>query len=220
MKNILIKKVIASSTISLVMLPVFYSLIIEPRIALATVVTNNVIVTLNVTSGVTISTGSNVTMLPNIGIASDRAVGASAWTVATNSATGYTLAVKASTNPALKNGVIDSFANYTETVVGTPELWTGVTAGLKEFGYGAYGTDTPTATWGTPTGCGNTGTGAPDAAGKFKGMTTTDATIASRSTVTPTAGITTNICFAAQENAVYAAAGAYTATITATATAV
>lgn len=217
MKNIPIKKVIATSTISLIILPAFYALLIEPRVALATAVTNNVVVTLNVTSGVTISTGSNVTMLPNIGIASDRAVGGSAWTVATNSSTGYTLAVHASTNPALKNGVIDSFANYTEAVAGTPELWTGVTAGLKEFGYGAYGTDTPTATWGTPTGCGNTGTGVPDAAGKFKGMTTVDATIASRGGVTPTTGITTNICFAAQETSVYAAAGAYTATVTATA---
>ena len=219
MKNIPFKKVIATSTISLIILPAFYSLLIEPTTALATAVTNNVVVTLNVTSGVTISTSSNVTMLPSIGIASDRAVGGSSWSVATNSATGYTLAVHASTTPALKSAG-DSFANYTEAVLGTPELWTGVTAGLKEFGYGAYGTDTPTATWGTPTGCGNTGTGVPDAAGKFKGMTTTDATIASRGGVTPTTGITTNICFAAQETSVYAAAGTYTATVTATATAV
>ena len=220
MKNISLKKVTASTIISLMFLQIFYSVIIEPTTALATAVTNNVVVTLNVTSGVTISTGSNVTMLPNIGIASDKAVGGSSWSVATNSATGYTLAVKASTSPALKNGAIDSFANYTEAVAGTPELWTGVTAGLKEFGYGAYGTDTPTATWGNPTTCGNTGTGVPDVAGKFKGMTTVDATIASRATVTPPTGITTTICFAAQENAVYAAAGVYTATVTATATAV
>ena len=220
MKNIPLKKVIATSTISLIILPAFYSLIIEPTTALATAVTNNVIVTLNVTSGVTISTGAAVTMLPNIGIASNAAVGGSAWTVATNSATGYTLAVHSTTTPALKNAAIDSFADYTEAITGTPDLWGGVAAGTKEFGYGAYGTDTPTATWGTPTGCGNTGTGAPDAAGKFKGMTTVDATIASRGGVTPTTGITTNICFAAQQNATYAAAGAYTATVMATATAV
>ena len=220
MKNISLKKVTASTIISLMFLQIFYSVIIEPTTALATAVTNNVIVTLNVTSGVTISTGAAVTMLPNIGIASNAAVGGSAWTVATNSATGYTLAVHSTTTPALKNAAIDSFANYTEAITGTPDLWGGVAAGTKEFGYGAYGTDTPTATWGTPTGCGNTGTGAPDAAGKFKGMTTVDATIASRGGVTPTTGITTNICFAAQQNATYAAAGAYTATVTATATAV
>ena len=220
MKNISLKKVTASTIISLMFLQIFYSVIIEPTTALATAVTNNVIVTLNVTSGVTISTGAAVTMLPNIGIASNAAVGGSAWTVATNSATGYTLAVHSTTTPALKNAAIDSFADYTEAITGTPDLWGGVAAGTKEFGYGAYGTDTPTATWGTPTGCGNTGTGAPDAAGKFKGMTTVDATIASRGGVTPTTGITTNICFAAQQNATYAAAGAYTATVMATATAV
>ena len=128
-------------------LQIFYSVIIEPTTALATAVTNNVVVTLNVTSGVTISTGAAVTMLPNIGIASNAAVGGSAWTVATNSATGYTLAVHSTTTPALKNAAIDSFADYTEAIIGTPDLWGGVAAGTKEFGYGAYGTDTPTATW-------------------------------------------------------------------------
>jgi len=220
MKNISLKKVTASTIISLMFLQIFYSVIIEPTTALATAVTNNVVVTLNVTSGVTISTGAAVTMLPNIGIASNAAVGGSAWTVATNSATGYTLAVHSTTTPALKNAAIDSFADYTEAITGTPDLWGGVAAGTKEFGYGAYGTDTPTATWGTPTTCGNTSTGAPDVAGKFRGFTGTDVTIASRATVTPTTGITTNICFAAQQNATYAAAGAYTATVMATATAV
>ena len=197
-----------------------YLLVIEPTISSATSVTDNVIVTLNVTSGVTISNGADTTMTPNIGVLSDKSVGSSSWSVATNSSTGYTLAVKASTTPALKNGSTDNFADYTEGTPGTPDLWGGVAVGAKEFGYGAYGTDTPTATWGTPSGCGNAGTGVPDAAGKFRGFSTTDATIASRATVTPNSGITTNICFAAQQNAVYAASGTYTATITATATAV
>ena len=220
MKNIPFKKVIATSTISLIILPAFYSLLIEPTTALATAVTNNVVVTLNVTSGVTISTGAAVTLLPGIGISSDKSVGGSSWSVATNSATGYTLAVHALTTPALKNGSTDNFADYTEGTPGTPDLWGGVASGTKEFGYGAYGTDTPTATWGSPTTCGNTGTGVPDALGKFRGLSASDVTIASRATVTPTTGITTNICFAAQQNAVYAAAGTYTATVMATATAV
>ena len=219
MKNIPFKKVIATSTISLIILPVFYSLIIEPTTAIAATATNNVVVTLNVTSGVTISIGAAATMLPGIGIASDKSVGSSSWSVATNSATGYTLGVHSSTTPALKNGGVDNFADYTEAVVGTPDLWGGVASGTKEFGYGAYGTDTPTATWGSPTTCGNTGTGVPDVAGKFRGFTGSDVTIASRGGVTPPTGITTNICFAAQQNTVYAAAGTYTATVVATATA-
>jgi hypothetical protein len=158
-------------------------------------------------------------MTPNIGIASDRAVANSSWVATTNSATGYTLAVKASTTPALKNGGTDNFADYTEASVGTPDAWGGVASGTKEFGYSAYGNNTPTATWGTALDCGNVGSGVTNALQKYRGFTTSDITIASLGTVTPTAGVITNICFAAQQNAVYAASGAYTATITATMTA-
>jgi len=218
MKNNHFKKICTATIISVVFLQMFY-FVVEPKVSTAATATDQVIVTLNVTSGLTLSNGADITMTPNIGIASDRSVGASSWVATTNSVTGYTLAVKASTTPALKNGATDSFADYTEAVGGTPDLWGGVASGTKEFGYGAYGTDVPTATWGTPTGCGNVGTGAPDAAGKFRGFTTSDITIASRATVTPTTGITTNFCVAAQQNAVYAASGTYTATITATMTA-
>ena len=219
MKNISIKKIISSTLISFLLIQVLYVFVFEPVISSAASVTDNVIVTLNVTSGVTISNGADTTMTPNIGITSDRSIGSSSWSVATNSATGYTLAVKASTTPALKNGAVDSFADYTEAVSGTPDAWSGVAVSTKEFGYSAYGTDVPTGTWGTASTCGNTGTGVPDVLGKYRGFTTTDVTIASRAGVTPTTGITSNICFAAQQNTVYAASGTYTATITATATA-
>jgi hypothetical protein len=219
MKNISIKKIVALSVISLFFVQAFYLVAVEPTISSAASVTDTIVVTLNVTSGVTISTGADTTMTPNIGIASDRAIGSSSWSVATNSATGYTLAVKASTTPALKNGVVDNFADYTEATPGTPDVWGGVASGAKEFGYSAYGTDVPTATWGTASTCGDTLTGVPNVLGKYRGFTTADITIASRAGVTPTTGVTSNICFAAQQNAVYAASGSYTATITATATA-
>jgi len=218
MRNILTKKIFTISIISLFFIQMLY-LIMEPTVIIAATVTDNVIVTLNVTSGVTISNGVDTTMTPNIGVISDKSIASSSWNVATNSATGYTLAVKASTTPALKNGSVDSFADYTEAVGGTPDPWGGVAVGTKEFGYSAYGTDTPTGTWGTALDCGNVGTGITNVAQKYRGLSTTDATIASRASVTPNVGITTNICFAAQQNAIYAASGTYTATITATATA-
>lgn len=182
--------------------------------ASAATASDNVIVTLDVDTGITISDGANVTMAPNIGVASDGSIGSSSWIVRTNSALGYTLAVKASASPALVSGA-NSFADYTEAVSGTPDVWS-VGSGAYEFGYSAYGTDTPTGTWGTGTSCG--AAGVPTGTQKYIGFETADRTIATRATTTSTSGITTTICFAAQQNAVYAPSGTYTATITATAT--
>lgn len=176
--------------------------------------TDGVVVTLTVDSGITISDGSNVTMAPNIGVSADGAIGSSSWVVRTNNTTGYSLAVKASASPALVSGA-NSFADYTELVDGTPEVWD-VSAGAKEFGYSAYGTDTDTGVWGTSSSCG--AAGVPAAAQNYVGFTTSNIDIATRATVTPTTGITTNICFAAEQDTIYAASGVYTATITATAT--
>ncbi|MFA6301307.1 MAG: hypothetical protein WC609_03070 [Candidatus Paceibacterota bacterium] len=178
-------------------------------------VTDQVVVTLDVDSGITISDGAAVTMAPHISITANGSIGSSTWTVITNGASGYSLSVHDSTDPALKSAT-DSFANYTEATPGTPEVWS-VPAASKEFGYSAYGTDTSTATWGTGTSCGSAG--APTGTQKYVGFaaTPTDKIIATRATVTPTTGITTTICFAAEQDTVFAAAGTYTATITGTA---
>ncbi len=202
-KNIL-RKVFAIVLMLVIMFQIY--LFAEPVIAVTA--TDGVVVTLTVDSGITISNGADSTMAPNIGVAADGSIGSSSWIVKTNNTTGYTLAVKASVSPALVSGG-NSFADYTEAVAGTPEVWS-VGAGAKEFGYSAYGTDTATATWGTALTCGSGGT--PDVAQKYVGFSTTDKIIAQKATVTPTTGITTNICFAAQQNGIYAASGTYTAT--------
>ena len=211
-KIILNKKIVIGFSLLFLFFVVQFYPIVETVIAASA--TDNVIVTLDVTTGITISDGADATMSPNLGVTSDQSIGNSSWIVKTNAALGYTLAVKASTTPALKNGVVDSFADYTEVVAGTPEVWS-VGSGDKEFGYSAYGTDTATATWGTSASCG--ASGVPAVAQKYVGFLLTDKTIATRATVTPNAGITTTICFAAQQNAVFAASGTYTATITGTA---
>ncbi|MEK7572661.1 MAG: hypothetical protein AAB493_02310 [Patescibacteria group bacterium] len=207
------KKIVVGVFIFVFLLMLFSFLIGD---AFAVTVTDNVVVTLDVTTGITISDGLPVTMSPNIGITSNGAIGSSSWIVKTNAALGYTLAVKADASPALRVLAVpaNNFADYTEAVSGTPELWS-VASGAKEFGYSAYGTDTSTATWGTSASCG--AAGVPAVAQKYVGFLITDKMIATRATVTPTSGVTTTICFAAEQNGIYAPSGTYTATVTATA---
>lgn len=214
-RSILNKAITISTAILLSFQAVFF--VFEPISLDAATATDDIVVTLNVDSGLILSDGANVTMSPNLGISGNQSIGGSSWIAKTNSSTGYTLAVKASTNPALKSST-NSFADYTETSTGTPETWS-VSSGNYEFGYSVNGTDVDggTSKWGTATDCG-TG-GVPNANGKYMGMTTSDNTVASRSVVTPVAGIQTNICFAAEQKDVYAPSGSYTATITATMTA-
>lgn len=172
-------------------------------------------VTLTVDSGITISPGDDSIMAPNIGISSNTSIGSSGWTVRTNNVTGYDLSVKADTNPALISAEGKTFEDYTETYDGTPEPWS--VSSAKEFGYSAYGDniDTPTSTWGYALTCGSAGV--TDPGQYYVGFKTINHTIATRGVVTPTSGIQTTICFAAEQETVYASSGVYNATITATA---
>ena len=133
MKKNIMKKVASISILSLFSVQMMY-LVIEPTlVTAATTATDDVIVTLNVTAGITISNGADATMTPNIGIGANRSVGSSSWTVATNNSAGYTLAVKASTTPALAKGApsADNFLDYTPTVPTTPETWVTVATTAK-----------------------------------------------------------------------------------------
>ncbi len=211
----MIRKIFGASIISLLILQFFY-VYFEAGPVNAATAPDNVIVSLVVDAGLTITSPVDVSMSPNISMSANGSIGSTAWTVRTNSPTGYTLALKASASPALVSGA-NSFADYTEAVNGTPEVWS-VPSGSKEFGFSAYGTDVAggTAVWGTGAGCGSSGT--PLGTMRYVGFETTDKTVASTSTVTPVAGSTTNVCFAAEQDGIYAASGTYTATITATAT--
>lgn len=178
--------------------------------------TDEVVVTLNVETGITISKEDDVTMLPTLGIASDTSIGQTSWTVKTNNVAGYNLNVKASSSPAMvHSNTVNSFADYSETSSGVPETWS-VGTGAYEFGFSAYGDDVSDVTWGTGTSCGTSSTISTNSL-NYLGFETTDKTIATRSTVTPNLGVETNVCFAAEQKDVYAPSGTYTATITATA---
>ncbi len=214
MKKHFLKQIFTSSVIMMFLVQVIY-VYLEPSEVTAATAPDSVVVSLTVDSGITITTPTDVTMAPNIGISSDGSIGTVLWTVKTNKTTGYSLGVKASASPALVSGA-NSFTDYTETTNGTPEFWS-VASGQKEFGYSAFGTDvTGLGLWGTGANCGSGST--PNATLKYVGFKAADKTVATRNTVTPTTGIDTTVCFAAQQNGVYVASGTYTATITATAT--
>lgn len=214
MTSLFKKSLTSFLSITLIVLSVF--LLAEPTIINA--VTDDVIVNLTVDSGISITSPANVTLgSANMGISVNTAIGTAVWNVKTNDPAGYVLTIKnASTSPAMKGaGGIGNFANYTETPANSPDLWA-VDAGTYQFGYSVRGTDVNTTTYGTGADCGTGNT--PSATLKYRHASTSEISAATRNSTTTTSGIDTTACFAAGQNGVYAAAGSYSATITATAT--
>mgnify|MGYP006919678208 FL=1 len=174
----------------------------EPVLLQAITASDEVIVTLNVDAGVAISNSpvADTTMSNSLGVSVNKAIATTTWNVTTNNAAGYTLAVKASSSPAMRlNTNVATFINdYTEGTPGTPETWS-VGASTAEFGYSAYGTDVSSGTWGTVGSelCGATST--PSTALKYVGFTTSDVTIASRSSTTTQSGVDSTVCYAVEQ---------------------
>jgi hypothetical protein len=174
---------------------------------------SSVVVTLNVTAGISINAPGNVTMSTPITVSQNNSIGTTTWTVITNDSNGYTLAVNATSSPAMKSGA-NSIADYQTS---SPNTWS-VAASSANFGYSVYGTDSPTGTWGTDSNCG-TGLGTPSTNLKYLGFTTSPYTVASRSSTTTPSGISTTVCYAAaQGTSFFIPSGTYVATIVATAT--
>lgn len=207
-----IKKIISVFLLSTMLFVVFAN--IEP--VLADAVTDEIVVNLTVDSGISITSPADVTM-SNMGTSINTSTGYAVWNVKTNDPGGYTLAVKASTSPAMRNGT-NSFFDYTEATPGTPDAWS-VDSGTWEFGFSALGTDVESEYGTGQTTCDNgVASSTVNSSLNFEGFTTSDETIATRSATTTTSGIDTRVCFAAGQNGVYAPAGLYQATITGTAT--
>lgn len=198
----------------LVVMLVFSAL--EPVITRAATVNDSVIVTQMVTSGIAITSPSDIT-LTNLSTTQNTAVGSASWTVTTNNQAGYKLELHASTDPALVQvSPAESFADYTEGTPGTPDTW--AVSSAYEFGFSGYGTHVPTGIWGTDTDC-IAGANVPSTTLKWRGFDgTTDIQIATTSSETGTSGVTSSMCVATEQSGVFAPSGTYTATITATAT--
>jgi hypothetical protein len=195
---------------------------VEPKITNASPVDDEIIVSLTVDSGISITSPPDVTM-SNLGTAVNNSTGWAIWNVKTNDPDGYTLSVKASTAPALVSGG-NSFLDYTEATPGVPDTWS-LDANTIQFGFSGIGIDVQNVNsdqYGATgqTVCDNgSASSTVNASLKFLGFETSDQLLASRAATTSTSGIDTRICFAAGQNGVYAPAGLYQATITATAVA-
>ncbi len=211
-----IKKSLVSAgvaTLGIVLSVALIMSIAEPLSVGAAAVQDQVTVTLNVTTGISITSPADVSMSTNLGVSANTAVGTTTWNVKTNNSLGYTLAVHASTTPAMQSGG-DSILDYQ---TGAPNTWSATTSNAY-FGYSGFGTDVPTGTWGSGSFCNGASTSTISTTLKYKGFTTSDVTVATRSSTTTTSGVDTTICFAVEQNNFYVPSGTYTAVITATAT--
>jgi hypothetical protein len=174
---------------------------------------DSVIVTLNVTTGISITSPADVSMSTDLGVSANTAVATTTWNVKTNNVLGYTLGLAASTNPAMQSGAA-IIKDYSTTSM--PSTWS-VTNDAK-FGFSVLGTDVATATWGTGNFCNGAATSSISTTLKYYGLYTVATTVASRTSTTTTSGTNTTVCYAVEQNNVYIASGTYTATVTATAT--
>ena len=178
---------------------------------LAATASDAIVITQVVTPGISISAPADITMTP-LSVTQNTSVGSATWTVITNSSTGYTLSINASTNPAMQGSGGRMFTDYATS---SPSTWS-VTSAYK-FGFSAYGSNVNTTTFGTDTDCINT-TNVPSATLKWRGFYgTNQIAIASSTAPTAVAGTTTSMCVATEQNGVFAPSDTYTATITATA---
>lgn len=192
---------------------------LEPIIPTAQAVTDAVDVSQSVTSEISINSPSNITMTA-LSTSQNTAVGNADWTVITNNSAGYSLTLFASSAPALaRSGGGGNIADYTPAVAETPETWS-VASGAVEFGFSARGTNVPTGTWGTDSDC-IAGADVPSAALNWRDFDLTGSAdqIATTGSATTTAGATSSMCVATEQDTLFAVSGTYTATITATATA-
>ncbi len=203
-----------AALIGIVSLPFLYPLL-EARVATAATASDTVIVTLNVDAGISITSPSDVSMSQNLGVSADSAVGTAVWNVKTNNSAGYTIAVKATSSPALESGA-NFVADYTPAVAATPETWS-VPSGSAEFGFSAFGSHIATGVWGTDADC-LAGANVPSATLKYRDFDTSDIVIGSSTATTTTTGVDSTVCFAAEQDTVYIPSGIYTATVIATAT--
>jgi len=192
--------------------------LIEPTQLTAASDTATSSVTLTVNEEISLSVSGATALSPNISVTQDTSVGSSTWTVITNSTGGYALEFTTASTNALTNGS-DTFTDVTTT---TPIAWAEV-ADSYIWGYSAYGDDVATSTWGDDTACGTAGASALTTSLNYAGFVTTVAstTNAALSATDPTSqtGTETVLCIAAEQGAnVFAPNGAYTATVTGTAT--
>lgn len=162
--------------------------------------------------GIAITSPSDITM-SNISAGNTSNASAS-WTVTTDNAAGYSLAVSASTDPAMVSGV-NSISDYTPAGA-VPDFSFSVAASVAEFGYSPEGSDIASRFQDDGATCGSGASDTSDSC--WDGFTISNVTVATGSSANHITGTATTIKFRAELGSSSSqAAGTYTATITVTA---
>lgn len=100
-------------------------------------VTDEVLVSLGITSEITLSAPSDVVLSDIAGMTGGSSTSSAiSWTVVTNDTAGYTLKIEEDHLLRKGTGSNQTIANYTEAAAGTPDYnWGAVGAGNEEFGF-------------------------------------------------------------------------------------
>ncbi len=167
---------------------------------------------------IAMSAPANITMSPDIpGIAGGIANGSTTVTVTTDSAAGYQLTIRASSDPAMQKGA-DSIADYSPAGAEPDfEFTTGATD--SHLGYSPSGEDVASRFLDNTTVCG-TGGSSETALKCWDGLSTSDVVISQGTTGNSPVGATTTVNFRVGiGGSVVQVAGVYVATTTLTAVA-
>jgi hypothetical protein len=212
-------KKIISSVLIISLLAFLSFLNFEPEMTKAVTATDEIVVSQQVTSEITISAPADITMSPAIpGMTGGVGNGSAQWTVKTNDTSGYSLSLRASTSPALISGSY-SFADYTPATSGVPDFNWSVAASASEFGYTVEASTTADLAQLFKDNGTNCNTGTQDTVDKcWLNASTTNVVIVNRSSETTANGENTTVKFRAEVGATsFQEEGNYTATIIMTA---
>lgn len=186
---------------------------------LAHAVTDEVIVTQTVTSGIAINSPADVSMSRALTVTDHTAIGTSTWNVITNNNSGYTMTMHSTVvadcaGKTLCNATSD--VGFTDLGTTTPATWSSPSNNYV-FGFSAFGTRVNTGTYGTGSSCG--ASHAPSGSLKYRGFegATSTLSVVNHTNTSAFAGDDTTVCFAVEQNGAFAPSGSYTATVVATA---
>lgn len=165
-----------------------------------------------------ISNGSDVTMSPAIaGVSGGAGTGSTVWTVTTDNPAGYSLLIRADTNPALRS-ISSDFADYTTAGAAPDYNWT-VAAADSEYGFTPEGADIIQRYLDNGSSCDSIG-GSDTADKCWDKLTTSDQQIATSATGNHPSGTTTTVKMQAEVGSSHIQPnGTYEANITVTAVA-
>ncbi len=165
-------------------------------------------------SSITLSAPPDVALASLSNIYAASTSGDIAWHVMTENLAGYSLSVKASTDPALTSGA-DGFSDYVPSGAVPDYSWS-LGANAERFGYTVGGTDTVTRFLDNGTSCNQSG-GSATADTCWGGFSTSNVAVASNSNGNYPLGATTTVTVKVGISANVQPLGSYSATIIGTA---